>query len=122
MNERHLVLWDGECGFCRRCVTWLQRTSAADRLECVPYQQAAATLPDDLAAACERAVHVVSRDGDVLRAGRAILFIAGEIGWQRSSRVLARAPFIWIVDWLYAVVARHRSIFSRLLSLRAPRE
>ena len=115
MNDRLLVLWDGDCAFCRQCVVWLEARAGADTLTCVPYQQAEATLPPDLAQACQQAVHVVSRQGEVLRAGRAVLFIGGEIGWRRASRLLALPPFVWCVEGLYRIVARHRTLFSRLL-------
>ncbi len=63
--------------------------------------------------ACANAVHVVCTDGTILRAGRASLFIARELGWRRSSRILSLPPFIWLVELGYSCVAANRALFSR---------
>jgi len=69
-----------------------------------------------LAAACADAVHVVTADGRVLRAGRAVLFVLEQLGWP--VRLLALPPLIWPIEWLYRVVARNRAFFSRFLFRR----
>jgi predicted DCC family thiol-disulfide oxidoreductase YuxK len=66
-----------------------------------------------LAVACSRAIHVVKADGTVLRAGRAVLFIHEQLGWGWRARLLAKPPFIWLVELGYRIVASHRSFFSR---------
>ncbi len=71
-----------------------------------------------LYAACETAVHVVTADGTILRAGRACLFVMDEIGWHLTARLLARPPLVWAVDRGYYVVAHHRSFFARFLLRR----
>ena len=68
----------------------------------------------ELAEACGRAMHIVCRDGTLLRAGRAVLFLAGEIGWRRSSRFLSYPPMIWLVELGYALVARNRRLLGRI--------
>jgi predicted DCC family thiol-disulfide oxidoreductase YuxK len=66
-----------------------------------------------LSEACVDAVHVIRADGTILRAGRASLFIASELGWRRSSWILGLPPFIWFVELAYAFVARNRAFVSR---------
>lgn len=65
--------------------------------------------------ACARAMHVLTAGGETLRAGRASLFILGELGWRRSARLLALPPFVWLVELGYWTVARHRRFFGRFL-------
>ena len=72
-------------------------------------------MTPELAEACERAMHIACRDGTLLRAGRAALFLAGEIGWRRSSRFLSHPPMIWFVELGYTVVARNRRLVGRIL-------
>ena len=116
---RHLLLWDGACGFCRRLVEGVRRRDRDHRFEIVPYQQAPAPpMTPELAAACRKAVHVLTDDGQLLRAGRASLFVLGEIGHPWLARLLGLPPLIWLVELGYAIVARHRSFFSRLLPKR----
>ena len=72
-------------------------------------------MTPELYAACERAVHVLTVDGRILRAGRASLFVLERIGWGWLARLLALPPFVWLVELVYWVVARNRPFFSRFL-------
>jgi predicted DCC family thiol-disulfide oxidoreductase YuxK len=84
--------------------------------EAVPYQMAPRPpMTDALAARCARAVHVLTEDGRVLAAGRACLFILGELGWPRLARALGRPPLVWLVGAGYRVVASHRGFLGRFL-------
>jgi predicted DCC family thiol-disulfide oxidoreductase YuxK len=117
--ERDLVLWDADCGFCRRSAAWAAQKDTQRRLEFVPYQEAPSPpMTPDLAAACERAMHVVKTDGTILRAGRAALYVLGAIGWRRRARVLSWPPLVWFVELGYFIVARNRRFFSRFLFRR----
>ena len=62
-----------------------------------------------------RAVQVVTRDGEVLRAGRASLFVLERIGYARLARLLRLPPLIWCVELGYRVVAANRPFFARFL-------
>jgi predicted DCC family thiol-disulfide oxidoreductase YuxK len=118
-DDRHLVLWDGECGMCRRFAAWGQAHDRDGRLRFVPYQEAPTPpMSPELALACEKAMHVVRSDGRLLRGGRATLFILHELGWRVSTRILGLPPFIWIVELAYGVMARNRHVFSRFLFRR----
>jgi len=119
MTQPHWILWDGECGFCRRSVAWVRRRDRAGQFHPVPYQEAPTPpMTPELAAACGRAVHVIATDGRVLRAGRATLFILERLGWGPVARVLALPPFCWGVEAVYWLVARNRALFSRFLFTR----
>lgn len=115
-GRRHLLLWDGDCGFCRRIVSWIARHDVRGALEPIPYQNA----PHDRVSpavrdASAKALHVVTADGRVLRAGRASLFVLRELGWRRTAHLLAMPPFVWVVELGYHLVARHRGHLSRWL-------
>lgn len=60
-------------------------------------------------------MHVLTRDGRTLRAGRASLFILGELGWRRTARIAALPPLVWLVELGYRLVAEHRRFWSRIL-------
>ncbi len=90
--EPDWVLWDGDCGFCRRSVEWIARHDDAGRFRLVPYQDAPAPpMTPALRAAAPHAVHVVTADGRVLRAGRAFLHVLDRLGWHATARLL-RVP------------------------------
>lgn len=116
-NQTHLVLFDGECGFCRRSLGWLRRhLLAGHKLEFAPSQ--AADLSPALRAACANALHVVKSDGQILRAGKAALFCLESTRWHRCARLLARPPFIGAVEMVYGLVAANRIRISKLLFVK----
>ncbi|MCP9496745.1 MAG: hypothetical protein MSG64_20100 [Pyrinomonadaceae bacterium MAG19_C2-C3] len=95
----------------------------------MPFQTAERVVPPPLwnhefHEANKRAVHVITKRGEVLRAGRAILFILEQINWSHSilPRVLKRRPFIWATEIGYIIVARNRGFFGRFLFRCQPDE
>lgn len=80
----------------------------------MPYQHAPTPpMTDALRIACARAVHVVTPDGRVLRAGAASLRVLERIGFRGTAAVLSIPPLVWLVETGYWVVARNRPFFSR---------
>jgi predicted DCC family thiol-disulfide oxidoreductase YuxK len=120
-GPRALLLWDGSCGVCGRAVAWTQARDTAQALEPLPYQQAPSPpMTEALRAACARAVHVVTPEGEVLRAGRAVLYVLGRLGHPRLARLLALPPLVWGVELAYWFFARNRRLVSRMLRWPPP--
>jgi predicted DCC family thiol-disulfide oxidoreductase YuxK len=115
-----LLLWDGTCGFCRRSVAWLQQRDTAHVFLAMPYQEAPSPpMRPELRAACARAFHVVKADGQVLRAGRAALYVLSRLGHPLLAQVLAAPPLVWAVELGYWLLARNRGLVSRVMFRRA---
>lgn len=72
-------------------------------------------MTPELREACEEAMHVICRDGTLLKSGRATLYIYSGLGWRQSAALLSLPPVIWLVELMYWVVASNRLFFSRLL-------
>lgn len=118
-SDRHLLLWDGECGFCRRSVDWVRRHDPQGRFEPVTFQDAPSPpMTPELREACRRSVHVITADGRVLHAGRASLFVIGQTGHPWLARILAVPPLIWAVELGYLLVSRNRNLLSKVLFRR----
>ena len=65
--------------------------------------------------ACEKAVHVVTNRGKILRGGQATMFLLEHVWprpWRFVARLFARPPLVWPINLGYAVVARHRAFFA----------
>jgi predicted DCC family thiol-disulfide oxidoreductase YuxK len=76
-------------------------------------------MSPSLYAACEQAVHVITADGRVIKAGRAVMFILEEIGYSCwFVRPFTWPPLVWCTELGYRIVANHRSFFSKFLSSR----
>lgn len=70
----------------------------------------------ELLEACARSSHVITKDGQILRAGRGAIFVLRQLGWK-WMRIFSVPPMIWLVELGYAVFARNRPFFFRILSL-----
>src|SRR5947209_20328715 len=102
MSERRAdqawVFWDGTCGFCRRAVDWIKRQDRHDRLFPVPYQVAPRPpMTEALARRCPHAIHVLTPEGVVRRAGRASLdaMAGGGCGRGAALSPTRRTMCLW---------------------------
>ncbi len=75
-------------------------------------------MSPELAAACAKAVHILTRDGRVLRAGEASLFVLSRTGWPILGRLGSFWPLSFGVELGYGLVARNRRFFSKVFFKR----
>jgi acetyl esterase len=106
-----MLVYDGECRFCVRCVDLIRKWDGAGRVTAVPYQDTAAWdgIPGLSREALERAMHLVSPVGGVFAGAAAAppllrllpggRILAGPLALPAAGRVAAAA---------YRWVARHR--------------
>jgi len=114
--DRHWVLWDGECGFCRKTVHWLQSKDQHAAFQVIPYQEAPVPpMTAELRASCKNAVHVVTRDGQILKGGAACVFLLKVLGYPVPEALLKRAPFNLLLERGYRLIANNRRLVSRLV-------
>lgn len=128
-GERHLLLYDGVCGLCDWLVQALLRRPRGDAFDFAALQSETAREvlggfgvdPGIL-----DTVYVVTAyqtaTPQLLRKGRAALFVAALLGWPwRAAGLLGALPD-GMLDWGYDLVARHRyRVFGRLDQCVLPR-
>lgn len=116
-TSRPLLVYDGDCGFCRRWVLrWKAQT--AGRVDFEPYQTAAARFSDVPRARFERAIFF--SDGSARAWGAEAVFRALALAPRRRwllSFYKALPPFAWASESWYRFVAGRRPVFSRLTAL-----
>ncbi|HYO08275.1 MAG TPA: lipase maturation factor family protein [Tepidisphaeraceae bacterium] len=128
--RKPLLIWDGDCAFCRRWITrWQHRTRG--RVDYEPYQRAAERVPQVPREEFGKAVHLLEPDGTVARGADAVfrsLAHGGHAGGRAMLWLHRRAaPFRWVSEAAYAFVARHRNGIDKLdtrfvgLETRPPR-
>src|SRR5688572_10022431 len=116
--SKPLLVFDGDCHFCRRWVErWRELTAAA--VEYASFQEVASRFPEIPRAAFENAVHLIERDGTVYRAAEAVFrSLRTTRGGRRLIWCYEHLPgFAPATETAYAVVARNRrfaSFFTRL--------
>jgi predicted DCC family thiol-disulfide oxidoreductase YuxK len=114
-----LMIWDGECHFCKR---WIERWReiTAGKVDYATYQEAAARFPEIPAAQFKRAVAFIEPDGEAFFAAEAVY---RSLRYRSSRKWLAwsydHVPgFAAISEIAYKFIAHNRSLgstFTRLL-------
>ena len=115
---RHLLIFDGDCAFCRRCIGYARALDSHSRFRFEPFQSAQhPLLSPDVRARCEKAVHLITTRGQILSGGRACFFVLEEAMDNRLAKRLARLmrsfPLAIPVEVGYWIVARNRGFFSK---------
>jgi predicted DCC family thiol-disulfide oxidoreductase YuxK len=114
-----IVLYDGECRFCRWTIAWALERDAHRALAVAPIQSpAGARLLADLPAAERlRSLHVVHDDARRASGGAAVRDVLDALPSARAlAWVASRSPRF--TDFIYGVVARHRGQIGRLVPRR----
>jgi hypothetical protein len=66
--------------------------------------------------ASQKAVHVITAGGRIMKAGRASMFVLEEVGYPRwLVRPFTWPPLVWFTELGYWIVARNRPFFSKFL-------
>lgn len=76
----------------------------------------------ELRQACERALHVLTADGEILQGERALIFVYDQLGWSVATAPFKVPPLSWAAAAGYRMVARNRSLFARFLFRGPPRD
>ncbi len=108
-----VLIWDGDCGFCRGTVEWVLRLDREGLLMAVPYQECRGWLPDAVLARSDAQAHLRSPDGRYWGGGAVPIRITGLLGHPIIERLLDTPPLRWATGLGYRWVARHRSRLGR---------
>jgi predicted DCC family thiol-disulfide oxidoreductase YuxK len=117
--KKWLVLYDGDCGFCKWLLAGLLRFDRAGRLRPVALQrpEAAALLADLDLAERMASMHIVAPDGTRTSAGEALPALLGLLsGGRVPAAILGRFPRLTGAG--YRWVAAHRIGISRFVPRR----
>ena len=113
-----LMIWDGECHFCKR---WIERWQeiTAGKVDYVTYQQAAHRFPEIPIEQFQRAVALVEPDGETFFAADAVY---RSLQHRPSRKWLAWSydhfpGFAPISETAYKFIARHRGLGSTITRL-----
>ncbi len=114
-REKPLVIFDGDCGFCRRSVEgW--RASTGERVEYASFQEVADQFPEIPRAEFEGAVQLLDVDGQRYGGAEAVFRVMAHVpgkGWWLTlyRRLPGFAPVSRVV---YRWVANHRGLVSSI--------
>ena len=120
---RPLLLFDGDCGFCRYWVArWRILTHGA--VDFAPAQAEASRFPQISKEAWSRSVQLVTPEGETYSGAEAVfrsLAYAPEHAWKLGiyRHLPGARP---ACEWTYALVAGHRGFFSKLTRITLGRD
>jgi len=106
-----VLVYDGECRFCRACVRLVERWDVHRRVRVVPFQDAGAlaVLPAIPRPALEAAMQLVSPADEVRAGAEAAPALLGLLPGGGVLALMFRLPgFPALAARVYAVVARNR--------------
>jgi lipase maturation factor 1 len=113
-----LLIWDGECHFCRR---WIERWReiTCGEIEFPTYQEAAHEFPEISCEQFQRAIAFVDKEGNVSFAAKAVY---RSLGCRSSRKWLSwsydRVPgFAPVSEVTYKFIAHHRRLGSAITRL-----
>lgn len=110
MRGNPVVLYDGECAFCRVCARVLRRVDRGDRLDLLDFNRPEADVFLAPLPVAERrtALHLTAPDGTVRSAGPALRLVLAEALGPGAERLLRNRVAAWFVDRGYRIVATQR--------------
>ncbi|MEI6085847.1 MAG: lipase maturation factor family protein, partial [Verrucomicrobiota bacterium] len=102
-----LLIFDGNCNFCRRWIArWQRRTG--DRIDYLPAQELGERFPEIPRSDFTQSVQLIEPDGNVYSGAEAVFRSLDRQGLYRLPGV---AP---VSEWAYRLVAGNRRVFSAL--------
>ncbi len=113
-KDHWVILWDGDCGFCRRSVEWIKAQDKKNIFKTSAYQDHQSWLPQNIYKLSKEQVHLLSPNGEFWGGAEAVRRTLQLIDYKMLSTFLG-LPFFRIFNELgYKYVARNRMLFSKL--------
>lgn len=117
--DRPVVIFDGDCGFCRFWIArWQQRTGAAVEYAAWPHPDLAERFPEIPSEQFARAVQLVEPDGRVTEGAEAVFRLLAISGRPSPLWAYEHLPGLApITEHAYRLVADHRPFWAGLTAL-----
>ncbi|MEK9656930.1 MAG: lipase maturation factor family protein [bacterium] len=115
-KRRPLLVYDGLCFFCCRCVSFVRRFISA-KLYFEPYQSLKGVFDDDTEADFRRNLHIFTEDFKVYKGAAAVFYVISladnylKFLWYLYQKF---SLFRFASEKFYEIVSRNRRIISRL--------
>jgi predicted DCC family thiol-disulfide oxidoreductase YuxK len=121
---KHILLWDGDCGFCARCAAWLQAQDRGQLFEIVPHQSKSEAFLAGYGldhTFCNQEIKLITGDGKILGGAEALnFFLEKYFPWKGITRIIKRLPPLLVLEKLaYRTIAVNRPLLSKWLGAKA---
>ncbi len=115
MNTKPLLIYDGDCGFCRAWIgRWREITG--DSINYAPYQEVAHNYPQITTSQFQSSVQLIESDQQISTGAEAVF---KTLAYNPKRRWLLKLyknipGFAFISELGYKIIARNRHAFSKL--------
>jgi predicted DCC family thiol-disulfide oxidoreductase YuxK len=110
----NILLWDGDCGFCRRMVGVLERI-ALRPVAVRPFQEMLPQIPAEVLPWTSRQMHWVRADGSICGGSQAMIEVL-EAGYHNLTAGALECPVMRPFTWLaYRIVAGNRGLAGEVI-------
>ncbi|MEP6755853.1 MAG: DCC1-like thiol-disulfide oxidoreductase family protein [Chthonomonadales bacterium] len=122
-SEQTVGLWDRDCGLCANAMRWSITRDRAGAIRWEAFQVSEdPRITPELRTACQRSLHVIMPDGQILAAGKAALYVLSVSGQPTVAALLGLRIFSPIIEIGYRLIAKNRLLFSRIFFPRSKAE
>ncbi|MBI1910893.1 MAG: DUF393 domain-containing protein [Deltaproteobacteria bacterium] len=115
MKKIPMVLFDGECAFCKRWILWCRKITGS-RVDYATYKRVLSDYPQIAEKRCEEALQLITSDGNFFSGAHAIFkafFLSGK--YRIFLRLYENFPlFASLSERFYQIVANNRKFLSKL--------
>lgn len=112
-TAKWILIYDGDCEFCRRQIRLLERWDVHKRIEHLPFQEADLDRFGLTREAVEEAMHLVAPGGETTRGAQAAREVLGLVPRGRALTWLFRLPGAMpVAEHIYRWVAKRRHRFG----------
>ncbi|PRY10673.1 putative DCC family thiol-disulfide oxidoreductase YuxK [Pontibacter ummariensis] len=117
MPEKPILVYDGDCSFCKYWVRRWQRKTG-DRVSYVPFQEVPEGFHEISELQFKRSVWLIMEDGRKLHSAAAAFELLAIGGFRAGRWLYYRVPFASkVFELAYRVVADNRDLFYKLTKL-----
>ena len=117
LEQQSIVIYDGDCGICKRFQQFLKQIDWLNHFHCRPLQDNVLykEYPFLNPTKCCEEITLVSKSQKIYSGGDAIIKIlsglplTAVIGW-----ICHLPPLRWFVHWIYLKIAKNRYLISQL--------
>lgn len=125
-NQKDLIVYDGDCGFCERCVTALRHIDRANLFLFKPFQHYSEAQLQGMNISklkCERKIHLVTSNGKS-KTGATVInaILVRYFPWKILVWLLYVIPILLAIEHVgYFLTAKYRHRLSAWLGLQVCR-
>ncbi len=124
LEQRAILFYDADCGFCQKSVDWLKKRIDPTLFKSIPYQQPdiATSYPEIDLTRANHGVQILTSSRSVLKNEQAIAHCLLKTRSWKWAGHLIRFPILGLLAaFVYSIIAANRRVISKLIGANACR-